>query len=115
VRAEVPMIEVWNKSDLLDPDTRARMHDAALGRAQVLALSALTGEGVEALLDRVSEHLSDIRIPARLELAFDQGRARAWLHDHGVVVAEAQTDSGWAIDVLWTARDESRWRSLSAG
>jgi GTP-binding protein HflX len=115
VRAEVPMIEVWNKSDLLDPDTRARMHDAAQGRAQVLALSALTGEGVEALLDRVSEHLSDIRIPARLELAFDQGRARAWLHDHGVVVAEAQTDSGWAIDVLWTARDESRWRSLSAG
>ena len=109
VRADVPQLEIWNKSDLLDPDTRARLHDTAAARAQVLALSALTGEGVDTLLHAISAQLSDLRHPATLALTFDQGRARAWLHDQGLVTSESQTETGWQIDVLWGTRHEQQW------
>jgi GTP-binding protein HflX len=115
VRPEVSQIEVWNKADLLDPDTRARMVETARTRSHVLALSALTGEGIEPLLSAISGLLSDLRRPATLELLFDQGRARAWLHEEGLVETEVPTEDGWRIDVLWSARHEQRWATLTSG
>ncbi|OYW61023.1 MAG: GTPase HflX, partial [Rhodobacterales bacterium 12-65-15] len=49
VKPEVPLIEVWNKLDLVDPSARAALDANASGRAQVFPISALTGEGLAPL------------------------------------------------------------------
>jgi len=106
------MLEVWNKLDLLDPDAREAQAAVAARRDHVFAISALTGEGIPSLLDAVSERLSEEKTARDLHLAFDDGRKRAWLHDQGVVTSETQDEAGWALSVLWTARQEKRFRDL---
>jgi GTP-binding protein HflX len=102
-----PMIEAWNKIDLLPPDERARILAEAERKEDVAPLSALTGEGVGRLLDRVAgklragSSLRTIRLPA------SDGEAIAWLHANGEVVGQRTegleteievriTDTGWA-------------------
>lgn len=112
VNAATPLVEVWNKLDLVDPAAREALAVQAANRAQVYPISAVTGEGVAALLDAVSAAFDEEKTERRLSLPFSDGRRHAWLHAEGVVQAETQGDDGWQIDVRWTARQESRWRDL---
>jgi GTP-binding protein HflX len=85
----IPIIEVWNKWDLLDPDEAAELRER-LAREEgiVVPVSALTGEGSCDLLDAVSTLLtSDARIHSFVLPAGD-GQRIAWLHAHGEVVSE---------------------------
>ena len=109
VAADVPKIEVWNKIDRLDPDTRAARETEAARNPDVVALSALTGAGVEALNAAIEGHLADESVHERMALAFAEGRARAWLHDAHVVTAEVQTETGWDIEVDWTERQKAAY------
>ena len=112
VRAEVPVLEVWNKLDLVDPTTRETLIDAAARRADVLPVSAMTGEGVDALLAVINEHLGEERHKRSLLLGFTEGRKRAWLHERGLITTEKQTEEGWAVEVFWTDRQAQQFRNL---
>lgn len=107
-----PMIEVWNKLDLVAPAEREALAAQAANRAHVFPISAVTGEGVAALLDAISAAFDEEKTTARLTLPFAEGRRRAWLHGEGVVTAEDQGEDGWQITVLWTTRQERRYRDL---
>ncbi len=108
----VPMIEVWNKIDRLEPAAREAVLASAARHEQVQAISAVTGEGLDALLATMTAKLETARHPATFSLSFAEGRKRAWLHEQGVVEAETQTDEGFDITVLWTARQEKRFRDM---
>ncbi len=112
VTDEVPLFEVWNKTDLLAEDSRAAVMNEAARKDDVLAISALTGEGIAELLDRVSGALEEEKTVRELTLGFEEGRKRAWLHEQGVVTQEEQTDDGFRIVVRWTARQEKRFREI---
>ncbi|MDT8855807.1 GTPase HflX [Paracoccaceae bacterium Fryx2] len=112
VKAATPQIEVWNKLDLVDAGTRDALLTQAAGRDGVVTLSALTGEGLEGLLDAVSLVLDEEKTDRSLTLGFEDGRRRAWLHAEGVVQAEEQQETGYRIEVSWTARQEKRYREL---
>ncbi len=107
-----PVIEVWNKLDLVEGGERAALLARASGSEQVFPLSALTGEGLPALLAAVSEMLDEPREEAALVLGFDQGRRRAWLHRAGVVGTETEGEDGWHLTVLWTARQAAEFAAL---
>ena len=110
VNTKTPMIEVWNKLDLVEGTARDALAAQASGR--VAAISALTGEGLGGLLARVSEVFDEVKEEALVDLAFSEGRRRAWLHDEGVVESEAETATGWRLDVRWTTRQAERYRAL---
>ncbi len=93
VREDTPLIEVWNKLDLVDPSQREALAAQAAQRAMVLPVSALTGEGVDRLLALISDTLDEERTEATLDLPFADGRRRAWLHDRGIVQSESETDT----------------------
>jgi GTPase len=112
VRKTVPMFEVWNKLDLVDPSQHEALLSQAANREGVMAVSALTGEGVGQLLDQVSLAFEEEKSERQLELSFAEGKRHAWLHEAGVVQSEAQTEAGWQVTVLWTARQEKRYRDL---
>nr|WP_108023670.1 GTPase HflX [Rhodovulum kholense] len=112
VARETPQIEVWNKTDLLDPDRRAAVEAAAARHDGVEAISAWTGQGIEPLLAAVTGLLDETRQRRELHLDHGDGRRRAWLYDQGVVEGEAPDDDGSTLTVNWTARQEQRFRSL---
>ncbi|MET4100725.1 GTP-binding protein HflX [Roseovarius sp. MBR-78] len=112
VRADTPRIEVWNKIDRLEAQAR----DAALTQAaraeHVQAVSAVTGQGVAALVAAMAEALAEARHLSDLHLRFDEGRRRAWLYDKELVEAERQTEDGFDLTVRWSARQEARFREI---
>lgn len=112
VKAEVPLIEVWNKLDLVALEPRAALEVQAGRTADVIAISALTGEGVDVLMQAISARLEEEKVERELFLPFAEGRKRAWLHEQGVVEAEAQEEGGYRLSLRWSARQEKRFRDL---
>jgi GTP-binding protein HflX len=106
------MFEVWNKLDLVDPSQHEALAAQATNRAGVFPVSALTGEGIEALLAAVSVNFDEEKTDQTLTLGFAEGKRHAWLHGEGVVQSETQTDDGWQINVRWTARQEKRYLAI---
>jgi len=112
VDQDVPLLEVWNKTDLLDNARRAEVQAAADRRDDVFAISAWKGWGLDPLLAAVSDHLSPPRFQTGLDLPFSAGRRRAWLYEQGVVEDEVQGDEGVHLLVSWTARQQKAFREL---
>lgn len=112
VAETTPLIEVWNKTDLLPGPERDTKLTEAARRDDVFALSALTGEGMDPLLAAVAARVSDPRHRAEVRLAPEDGRRRAWLYEQGVVEDERQGDEGVRLTVNWTDRQAQAFQGL---
>jgi GTP-binding protein HflX len=112
VRTSVPVIEVWNKADLLPADQAAILAQPENRRKNCHLVSAHTGAGVQALLDAIALGFAETKLPAQITLPFSDGRARAWLHDAGVITQEVALENAWDISVLWRDIDAARFASL---
>jgi GTPase len=109
VAEDVELMEVWNKIDCLSADTRAALLVQDARRSDVKAVSAVTGEGLNALIEAIEQRLSEAKLYALLNVTFAEGRRRAWLHAENVVRSETETETGWQIEVLWTEAQAGRY------
>jgi GTP-binding protein HflX len=109
---EERIIEVWNKIDTLSPEAAASLRQSASRLPRTVVLSALTGQGVDAMLEAINAALSEPVREETLDLPFDQGRKRAWLFDHKLVLGERQTDTGYKVEVRWSDRDRRQYSAL---
>jgi GTPase len=107
-----PLVEIWNKIDLMSDDDRAAMVTQADRTEDLFAVSSITGEGLAALLAALSSKLKDPRSEAKLTLDFVQGRKRAWLFDEGIVTDDKQTDTGFEMTVFWTSLQKDRFARM---
>ena len=110
VTEEAPIIEVWNKLDLLGDDAREAAITQAARTDNLYAISAITGEGLDRLLAAIPDKLKDPRSAETVSLTFSEGRKRAWLFDQGIVTEEKQTDAGYELTVFWTALQKERFK-----
>jgi GTP-binding protein HflX len=106
------MLEVWNKIDFLLPDAREGMMTQSARTEDIFATSAITGEGIDALLEAITEKTKDPRTEEVLHLGFGDGKAHAWLFEQGVVTADAQTEDGYRMKVFWSAMQKERFSRL---
>ena len=90
----IPILEVWNKWDLLDEETAEELGGLAQASDDVVALSALSGEGVPQFLERVGEILTSQATVRQFELPASDGRRIAWLHAHGDILEEEALEEG---------------------
>jgi GTP-binding protein HflX len=96
----LPTILVLNKIDRLAkgdivPDTaRTRMTQLASGNNSAVPISALTGEGVGALLNKIEESLSATWVKVDVVIPYQQGALTAIFHEHGIIEQERHTPSG---------------------
>jgi GTP-binding protein HflX len=104
-----PRLEAWNKLDLLDENRRAELLDEAAKREDVMTLSALTGEGVTAMLESVAGRLTEGHRRYHLVLDAGDGAGAAWLHAHGEVLASGEEDGGVGYDVRLAPKDHERF------
>jgi GTP-binding protein HflX len=93
------LLEVWNKVDLVDPAARPDVL-ARAACAGAMAISAVTGEGIDELLQRLAA-VVDAGPDLTFRLEPSDGEALAWLYRHGRVTDQSAGDAG---SVLVTAR-----------
>jgi GTP-binding protein HflX len=107
----IPMLEAWNKIDLLSGEAREIMTNEAARRDDVMLVSALSGEGVDAVSAKASAVLTASRRLHTLSVDINDGATLAWLHAHGNVEAEETKGDSVEIAVRLTDDDLARFQS----
>ncbi len=85
--SSIPILEVWNKCDLLDAESLAELREAREGQRAVI-LSAVTGEGVDSLEAELARLMTGGAREVSFLVPVIDGRRIAWLHAHGDVLSE---------------------------
>jgi GTP-binding protein HflX len=111
------IVEVWNKIDELDEGNRERLLNDAGDTAnrKPIPISALTGEGIPALVSLIEERLSGELTLMTLEIAPENLRQIDWLYRNGDVVKRTDNDDGSVtlnVNVTNSARQEIEDRLL---
>ena len=110
VAEETPRFEAWNKLDLLQGEAREIAMAEAQARDDVSPISALTGEGIEALREKVAARLTAGHRRYRFNLPAGDGAAAAWLHAHGEVLDQWIEDDDAVYEVRLSQADHARFQ-----
>jgi GTP-binding protein HflX len=95
------VVEVWNKIDRLSGEEREAVENQcrrADGLDGPVAVSALTGEGTDHLLDLMERRITAGRVTLVVTLAAEDGEGLGWLYRHGEVM-ERSADPDGAVHV----------------
>ncbi len=106
------MIEVWNKTDLLSEGDLLNAMNTSNRHDKVQAVSAITGHGVNDLLDEIEVCLRETTMDEIVRLAFSEGNRRAWLYKQGVVTSEDTKDNMLEISVTWTPKLQAQFKKV---
>lgn len=96
-----PMIEAWNKADLLLPDLYKTFEETAKTNTphKAMLLSAMTGNGLAGLVTLIARELRETAIKASVRLLPAEGSARSWLHEHSDVYDETINSETGEIEI----------------
>ena len=112
VSDNIPVIEIWNKIDLVETDKRKSFQNLAKRRKGICTLSATTKEGILTLIKKIKNSLEPPKFSETLIVPFEFGDRKAWLHENGVVVNEFYTDAGFKFDVTWSDQQKAKYYSF---
>lgn len=105
-----PIVEVLNKIDLLPDESHDAVMNAAARNPLSVAVSALTGEGVDELLSLIDRLVVDRGILLHATLRPDEGDVIAWLYENGQVrKRETGDDGSTTLDVNLPAAAAGRF------
>ena len=109
-----PRLEAWNKVDLLSDEERTRLLEEAKRREDVVPISALTGDGLDLLRDRMSDKLRCGEQIHEIRLQAGQGDRIAWLHARGEVLNQVLNHDEVQLSVRLSPENWARFQSLGA-
>ena len=113
VSDNTPILEVWNKIDLLEPEKRNSLKNTANRRKNICAISSLTHDGINSFIKEVKRKIEPNKFFDTLIVPFEFGDRKAWLHKNGVVVNEFYTDNGFKLEVNWTSDQKAKYQFIS--
>ena len=122
--SSIPIIEAWNKWDALSDERRAEIEPLATEDEDVIAISAVTGMGVDILTDRLGRLLTSGARRYTITLSAADGSRIAWLHAHGQVFDDIPADADGVqdgegpfrtLDVRLTDKELGRFETLGDG
>lgn len=95
MRDDSNVLEVWNKADKLCPERRDELlNSSRRHRRSPLLVSALTGEGLAALLDSIDRSLAMDEFEIDVLIPPSGGKLVNWLHENSTVIARQILESG---------------------
>jgi GTP-binding protein HflX len=89
-----PRVLVLNKADVLDDERR---HELAFRHPEAALVSAVTGEGLDALGERIAAEFERTLRPVELLVPFSEGGTLSELHDVAGDLERRDTDAGVRI------------------
>ena len=105
------VVEVCNKIDALEPESRAAAERRAAGSEAQVAVSALEGAGLDALRRCIDRRLGGGRAVGEFALRADDGAALAWLYRRGQVLDRADDGESVHVRVALAPADLARFES----
>jgi GTPase len=88
---EAPRVLVLAKADQVGPDRRAQLENR---HPDAVLLSALTGEGIPALIERIEDEFSRTLVDVELLIPYDEGGRLAELHEFAGDLERDDTPDG---------------------
>ncbi|HXV29722.1 MAG TPA: GTPase HflX, partial [Sinorhizobium sp.] len=88
------IVEVWNKIDKLEPEVREALVKKAASADDTVAVSAITGEGVDTLLAEIGRRLSGVMTECTIVLGLDQLQLLPWIYEHAIVDGRDDLEDG---------------------
>ena len=107
-----PRIEAWNKIDLLSAEDHNRLIEEARRREDVVPISAVTGEGFDALRERMAECLRTGEEVHEVRLPASAGDRIAWLHARGEVLEQALDHDEMRLSVRLSPDNWARFQAM---
>ncbi len=107
-----PILQLWNKIDLLPEEDVAATEARADRQDDVFAISALSGDGVERVLDAIATALNAAAQSDEVVLDHADGKRRAWLYAQGVVIEERARDTDSVLSLSWTSKQKTQFAAL---
>ena len=101
------VVEVLNKADLMGGV------DAVPQLEGTIAVSALTGDGLEQLREALDERLAAGMETAEYRLAPSDGAGIAWLYEHGEVLSREDAEEAVRLKVRLSPADRARFEQRS--
>jgi GTP-binding protein HflX len=108
----IPVLEVWNKWDLLTAEQRAEREENQPKTIPICKVSALMGEGIDALRAAMSDICVAGNRVRDIKLSSDEGQKIAWLHAHGQVLSNHRKKGVQQIAVRLSDKNWGRFQSL---
>ncbi len=97
--------EVLNKIDLLSIEEQKALHELNRSKDLYWPVSALTGEGISALLTEVERTLFQDDRQCIVRVAFEDGKTLAWLYEKGRVIRQTELENEIEVEVYLSERD----------
>ncbi len=108
---DVPVLLVLNKVDALTTDLEAEARLNLGERFEMgVPISALTGQGVEALLERVSAELYSNLVPLKIKVPYKNGQLISLFHEQAVVDHVEHCEDGVELEGRIPERLAPRFR-----
>jgi GTP-binding protein HflX len=104
------MVEVLNKIDLLDEAERDALSEQSKRNQDIVPISAVTGQGCEALLALLDRRLDVDRHAVELDVPLSDGAAIAWLYAHGEVLERRDDEQRAHFAVRLSPADVGRFK-----
>jgi GTP-binding protein HflX len=109
-----PRIEAWNKVDLLSEGERQRLDEEAKRREDVVPISAVTGEGLDALRECMAEKLRSGEQVHLVRLPATEGGKIAWLHARGEVLDQKLDHDELELSVRLSPDNWARFQAMES-
>ena len=105
-------LEVLNKIDRLAPDEKEKLENSTSRSDGQVAISAITGEGIERFLALVEARLTARQKELSLDIPASDGATLSWIYRHGTVLAREDRDDMVHIDVKFSAENLDRLEKI---
>jgi GTP-binding protein HflX len=107
-------IEAWNKVDLFGDEERERLLEEAKRREDAVPISAVTGDGLDALRECIAEKLRSGEQVHRIRLPATEGSKIAWLHSRGEVLDQKLDHDELELSVRLSPDNWARFQAIES-
>ena len=114
-QVEHGLIEVLNKIDLLPPEQQDVMRNQTARSPAAVPISAVTGEGLDALVRLLDERITAGREIVDVTVNSSDGAAIAWLYRNGEVLSRNDADGATRLKVSLDPANRARFEHRQVG
>lgn len=110
-RVERGLIEVLNKSDLMEPQERSALQSQTERREKQVLISAATGDGIPEMLDLLEKFLAEGRSEITVDIPVAEGAALAYLYRVGEVLERKDSENVCRLRVRLDPADVAKFKN----
>ncbi|MGH2542005.1 MAG: GTPase HflX [Ardenticatenaceae bacterium] len=111
--ADKPLLMAWNKADLLGEERHALFASEATQYGDSVLVSAQTGEGISALLEKVEEVLRRQMVKVDVRIPYHHGDLINLIHERGEIENETHENDGTHVRAFVPERLAGRLREFA--